>query len=130
MTTTATATTTTLLLLPLHSTTILYYYYYYSTTTTNNNNSSICKLNNVSMYPLVISVVGVVTELPKISGEYRFNHNHLKSGTTGSTITNVSYSMQIPRTCPLTLSDRMNFLLIEPNPIDNVSQHIDAEMCD
>jgi hypothetical protein len=62
----------------------------------------------------------VVTELPKMSGEYRFNHNHPKSETTGSTITNVSYSMQIPRICPLILEDRIYFLLTEPNPIDNV----------
>jgi hypothetical protein len=62
----------------------------------------------------------VFAELPKMSGEYRFNHNHLKNEATGSTITNVSYSMQIPRICPLYLEDRINFLLTEPNPIDNV----------
>jgi len=65
-------------------------------------------------------VEGVVTEIPKNSGEYRFNHKHLKSGAKGRTITNVPYSMQIPGTCPLILEDRMNFLLIERNPIDNV----------
>jgi hypothetical protein len=65
-------------------------------------------------------VEGVVTEFFKMSGEYRFNHNHLKSAATGSTITNVSYSMQIPRICPLILEDRINFLLTKPNPIDSV----------
>jgi hypothetical protein len=65
-------------------------------------------------------VVGVVTELPKMFGEYRFNHNHLKSGATDSIITNVLYSVQIPRICHLILEDRINFLLIESNPIDNV----------
>jgi hypothetical protein len=69
---------------------------------------------------LIMSVEGEVTELSKMFGEYRFNHNHLKSGATGSTITNVSYSMQIPRICPLILEDRINFLLVEPNPVDNV----------
>jgi hypothetical protein len=77
----------------------------------------------------------VVTELPKMSGEYRFNHNQLKSRATGSTITNVSYSMQIPRIYSLILKDRITFLLIEPNNIDSVgwvkvSHHIDAVMCD
>jgi hypothetical protein len=94
--------------------------YIHTTTTTTNNNNSIWKLNSVSIYPLIISVEGVVTELPKMFGEYRFNYNRLKSEATGSTITNVSYSMQIPRICPLILEDRVNFLLIEPNPIDNV----------
>jgi hypothetical protein len=45
--------------------------------------------------------------------------------------------MQIPRTCPLTLVDKVNFLpLTKPNPTDNLGyvkvsqQHIDAEKCD
>ena len=48
----------------------------------------------------------------------------------------MSHSMQISRTCPLTLEDRMNFLhLTEPNPTHNlgkvkVSHQIDAENCD
>jgi hypothetical protein len=54
-----------------------------------------------------------------------------KSGTA-----NVSHSTQIPRTCPLTLGDRVNFLhLIETNPTGrlghvNVSQQRDTEKCD
>ena len=41
----------------------------------------------------------------------------LKSGAKNSTITNLSYCTQIPKTCPLTLLGRMNFLpLTEPNP--------------
>jgi hypothetical protein len=37
-----------------------------------------------------------------------------------STVVNVSYSTQIPRTCALTLEDRTNFfLLTEPKPADN-----------
>jgi hypothetical protein len=91
--------------------------YIHTTTTTTN---SIWKLNSVSVYPLIISVEGEVTERPKISVEYRFNHNYLKSGATGSTITNVSYSMQIPRIWPLILDDSTNFVLIETNSIDNV----------
>jgi hypothetical protein len=36
-------------------------------------------------------------------------------------MTNVSYCTQIPRTCPLTLVDVINFLpLTEPNPIDRL----------
>jgi hypothetical protein len=43
------------------------------------------------------------------------------NGTKGSTITNVSYSTQISRTCPLTLGDMMNFLpLTEPKPTDRL----------
>jgi hypothetical protein len=47
--------------------------------------------------------------------------NILKSGAKSSIITNMSYDMQIPRTHPLTLGDRLNFLpLTEPNPTDNL----------
>jgi hypothetical protein len=65
-----------------------------------------------------------------------FNQKHLKSGTKSSTITNISYSMQIPGTRPWILGDRKNFLpLTEPNPTDNLEQEkilrkIDGEMCD
>jgi len=44
--------------------------------------------------------------------------------------------MQIPRTCPLNLGERMNFLhLTEPNPTHSlgkfkVSHQTDAEKCD
>jgi hypothetical protein len=59
-------------------------------------------------------------KLPKISREYRINQTHLKSGAKSSTITNMSFSMQIPRACPLIQGHRMNFLpLIEPNPTDS-----------
>jgi hypothetical protein len=58
---------------------------------------SIWKLNSVSIYPLVFSVEGVVTELSKMSGEYGFNDKHLKSGAKRQSVTNVSFSMQIHR---------------------------------
>lgn len=46
---------------------------------------------------------------------------YLESVAKGITIANVPYSVQIPRTCPLTLGDRMNFVsLIEPNPTDSL----------
>ena len=50
--------------------------------------------------------------------------------------TNVSYSMQNPSTCPLTLSNRFSFqTLTVPNPTDSlgevkVSQHIYAGKCE
>jgi hypothetical protein len=60
-------------------------------------------------------------KLSKISREYSFNQKHLKGGAKRSTVTNVSYSMQIPKTSPFTLADRMNFLpLTEPNPTDDL----------
>ena len=74
-------------------------------------------------------------KLSKISREYSFNQKHLKSGAKRSTVTNVSHSMQIPKTCPFTLGDRMNFVpLTEPNSINNlgqvkVFQQTDAEKC-
>jgi hypothetical protein len=58
------------------------------------------------------------------------------SGGKNSTITNVTCSTHIPRTHPLTLAEKINFLpLIEPNHSDSmvkvkVSQHRDAEKCD
>jgi hypothetical protein len=73
--------------------------------------------------------------LPEIPREYRFNQKHLRSGTKPSTNTFVSYSSRIPRTHPLTLWDRMNFLpQTSPYPTDNlgqmkVPQQIDAEKC-
>jgi hypothetical protein len=42
----------------------------------------------------------------KISIEYRSNQKHLNNEGKCSTITNVSHSTQIPRTCPLILGDR------------------------
>jgi len=87
--------------------------------------TSIWKLNNVSLYPLVISVEGMSghQKLPKVHREYRFTQRHLKSGAKSSTITNVSYRTQIPRTRPLTSGERMNLLpLTEPNPTDSLGQ--------
>jgi len=56
-------------------------------------------------------------KLPKISRELWFKQEHLNSGAESSTLANVSYSTQIPRTRPLTLGDRVNFFpLTEPNP--------------
>jgi hypothetical protein len=71
---------------------------------------SIWKLNNVSIYPSVISAEGVVMKNFKTSREYRFNQNNLKSGANRNTVADVSYSMQIPRTCCFTSGYRMNFL--------------------
>jgi len=52
-------------------------------------------------------------KLPKNLENIGLTNKHLKSGAKGRTIR----SMQIPRTHPLTLGDRMNFLpLTEPNP--------------
>jgi len=42
----------------------------------------------------------------KISKEYRSNQKHRNTEGKCSTITNVSYSTQIPRTCPLILGNR------------------------
>jgi hypothetical protein len=70
-----------------------------------------------------------------MSREYSFDQKDLKSGAKRSTVTNVSYSMQISKTCPFTLGDRINLLPpIEPNPITNlgqvnVLQQTDAEKC-
>jgi hypothetical protein len=57
------------------------------------------KLNNVSIYPLVVSAEGVINQkLPKISREYGFNQKHLESTTT-----KMSYITQIPNDTPLDL---------------------------
>jgi hypothetical protein len=46
---------------------------------------NIWKLNNVAIYPSVISVERVVIKnFLKISREYRFNQKHLKSGAKSS----------------------------------------------
>ena len=76
--------------------------------------TNVWKLNNISV------VIGH-QKLPGIHSEYRFNHNYLKSVAKSSTVTNVSYSTQIPRTCPLTSGDRMNFLpLTDHNYTDSL----------
>ena len=91
--------------------------------------TNVWKLNNISV------VIGH-QKLPGIHSEYRFNHNYLKSVAKSNTVTNVSYSTQIPRTCPLTSGDRMNFLLLtEHNYTDSlgyvkVSQQTDDKKCD
>ena len=46
-------------------------------------------------------------------------------------ITNVSYSVKIPRACPLTLGDGVSFLPYSDHLAEvKVSQHVDAEKCD
>ena len=89
------------------------------------------------MYRLFLSAEGVFTRnLLKYIENIVLAQNILKSGAQSSTATNVSYSTQIPRTCLLTLGDRMNFLpLTEPNATDNlgqmkVSQPVDVEKRD
>jgi hypothetical protein len=78
----------------------------------------------------------VVTKLPKVSKEHRFNQQHLESGAKSSTIKNMPSSIQIPRTCPFTLGDRMNFLpLTECSSTENLGQvkafqQTEAEKCD
>jgi hypothetical protein len=49
--------------------------------------TSIWKLNNVFVYPLVISVEGMSghQKIPEIYREYWFNPKHFKSGAKGST---------------------------------------------
>ena len=87
--------------------------------------TNIRKLNNVSVYPLVISVEGMsgLQKLHKIYREYWFTQKHLKSGAKSSTITNVSFRTQISRTRPLTWGDGMNLLPVtEPKPTDSLKQ--------
>ena len=45
-----------------------------------------------------------------MSTEYRFNRNILKTETTSSTVTNVSFGTQIGRMFRFILGDRMNLL--------------------
>jgi hypothetical protein len=62
--------------------------------------------------------------------------NIFRVGAKSSTVTNMSYSTQIPRTCPFTLDNRMNFLpLTEYSSTNNLGQvkafqQIEAEKCD
>jgi hypothetical protein len=68
---------------------------------------NIWKLNNRSIYPLGVSVEGVVTRnFVKYLENLSLTKKHLKSRAKGSTVTNVSYSMEIPKACPLTLGIR------------------------
>jgi hypothetical protein len=70
----------------------------------------IWKLNNESIYPLVICGRSGHQKLPKISGVGQ-----------KAVLLHVSYNTQIPRTCHFTLRERMNFIpLTEPNPTDNL----------
>ena len=77
----------------------------------------------IYIYPSYLNGRGGHKELPQISTEYRFNQNHIKSWAKN-------------QSRPLTSEDRVNFVpLTESNPTDNlgsvnVSQQIDAEMCD
>jgi hypothetical protein len=79
------------------------------------------------MYSLVISAERVVTKNFLEHLEHKgltkniFNKSGAKSGTT----TNMSYSKQTHRNCPLTLGFGVNFLsLTEPNPTDNLGSVI------
>jgi hypothetical protein len=77
----------------------------------------------------------VTKNFPKYLQNTGLTKNAL-SVAKSSTVTNVSYSTQVPSTRPSTLLDRMNFLcLTESNPTDSmgqvtVSQQTDAEKCD
>jgi len=87
---------------------------------------------NLQLFPVHLSAVELqkITllsrrsgwqNLPLISREQNFNEKYLMSGTKSITFTDMSYSMQIPRTHPLTLGDGMNFLpLTEPDRTDNL----------
>ena len=60
-------------------------------------------------------------KLPKMSTEYWFNQNIIKSEAKNSTGTNVSFGTQIGRMFCLILADRMNLLLLtEPDPTDSL----------
>jgi len=72
---------------------------------------NIWKLNNPSIYPSVISAEGVVTKnFTKYLENIGLTKKDLKSRAKSSTITNVSYSMEIPRALCFILGDRVNFL--------------------
>jgi len=72
---------------------------------------NIWKLNIPSIYPSVISVERVVTRnFIKYLENVDLTKKDLKSRAKSSTITNVSYSMEIPRAFPLIVGDRVNFL--------------------
>jgi hypothetical protein len=73
-------------------------------------------------------------KLPKISTEYRSNQKQSEYSKK-QYYYNMSYRMEIPRTHPLILGDRMNPFLTEPNTTNSlrqvkVSQQINAENCD
>jgi hypothetical protein len=91
---------------------------------------NIWKLINVPVYLLVISGEGVVTK------NFLKCLENIGVWQKNGTIAYVSCSTLIPRTRPLTLGDRMNFLpKTDPNPTDSlgqvkVSTQRDAERCD
>jgi hypothetical protein len=70
------------------------------------------KLNNVSVYPLVILAEGVVTKnfLKCTENTGLTPPKKIKSGAKSDTITNLSDSLQIPGTRFLIIGDRMNLL--------------------
>jgi hypothetical protein len=80
------------------------------------------RLNNECIHPLVISVEGaVIKNFLKYLQNIGLTKTNLKEKQKAVPLQNVSYSMQIPWTCPLFLADSMNFLpLSEPNPTDNL----------
>jgi hypothetical protein len=94
---------------------------------------NILKFNTVFMSPQSSQYA---PKLPKMSTECRFNGNILKSETTSSTVTNVSFGTQIGRMFRLILGDRMNLLPpTEPDHTDSLGwvkglQQIDGERCD
>jgi hypothetical protein len=71
-------------------------------------------------------------KLSKISTEYRSNQKHFECSKKQYYY--MSYKIEIPRTHPLILGDRMNLLLTEPNTNNlgqvKVSQQINAENYD
>jgi hypothetical protein len=64
-----------------------------------------------------MSVEGMVTrKFPKYLQNTGLT-KHLKRGAKSSSITNALYSTQVPRTCPLTLWYRVNFLPLTEHTI-------------
>ena len=69
------------------------------------------RLNNEFIHPLVISVEGAVTKIfLKYLENIGLTKTILRVGQNAIPLQNVSYSTQIPWTCPLILGDSMNFL--------------------
>ena len=90
---------------------------------------NILNLNSIS--PLVISVEGAVTiNFLKYLESIGLTKHILLVGQK-AVLLQMHQSMQIPRTCTLTLQDRMNLLpLTEPNPTNNmISECFPADRC-
>jgi hypothetical protein len=82
---------------------------------------NIWNLSNISIYPLVISLEGVVTRnFLKYLKNIGLTKNILRVGQK-AVLLQMCHSLQIPEACPLTLVESMNFLpLTEPNPTNNL----------